>query len=508
MLTNAFHNLRAATVLVFFAPALLAADDSLFEVQDIGLDLNVTHPVLVADILPTAGQELIVAGIDKQQQTTIAILASSDDNALYQVVDQFTVSNDIFAFDVGDTESSAQQSLYFLGREQIWQYQLTDENNISRFLPLQTVNSVYVAEYADYLLQQDFARDINHDGLDDFILPHFEHTNLWLSSCCQQRHLQQLPVRPHLKVNNNGVSFSFSKLYFTDTNQDQKQDIVWVNAGQLEIFHQRLHGQFEESAQLLAINPNIHGINWWDKLDADGQTLDQSQLRHKVVEQIQDINNDGIPDMVVRFTKSTGVLDKINDYELYLGQLKEGQWQLLATPNSVLQSDETLSGLQIVDLQDDGRFELLVSRLDLGLTQIISALLAGSIDQEMLLYSLDEQGQIQQDPMTSQDVEITFSLSRGRSGEPMVKILEINGDGHKDIVLSSGSDNIKIFYATPQDKRPFARRSQSFKIALPANAKDIAATDINGDGKTDLILHYGRLDTPSLLNHIKILRKR
>lgn len=364
---------------------------------------------------------------------------------------------------------------------------------------------MYIADQASYLLQQDFAKDINNDQQDDFILNHFGHLNLWLSNCCQQRQYQRLPISARLKVHDDGVTFSYPKLFYVDMNKDGKQDIVAVNTGELSVLQQTADGHFSSTPLVIPIATNIDGINWWDKVEADGRNLDQSQLQHRVVEEILDINHDGVTDMIVRFTRSSGVLDKTNDYELYLGELNEGQLQFKSQASSVIQSDETLSGLQIIDIENDGQSELLLSSFDVGLSQIIGALLSGSIDQEILVFSLNEQGLFNQKPMTTQDVEITFSLSRGRSGEPMVKIVDVNGDGYKDMLLSDGNDKLKIIHATPNDKRSFPRRSGKFDILLPANAKDITDSDLNADGKTDLILHYGRLDDPAFANQIKIL---
>ncbi|MDN4502351.1 VCBS repeat-containing protein [Alteromonadaceae bacterium BrNp21-10] len=483
------------------------AADSVFAVQDLQLPIAVSHPVISANLLTNEGNELLVMGVNELQQRSLLILGFDKKTQQYQPQDIIVLPPALFAFDIGDDKSTLQR-LYFLSKDQLWHYRPATADQPSAIVPQTAIRSMYLADNADFIQQRDFAQDINYDGKDDFIIADFEQLNLWLSNNAGSLTHQQLAISTHLRVEDERISFNEVKLYFADMNNDSLKDIVTVDDGQLQVFQQDNDGQFTVTPQPITIHPSISGINWWDKIEADGQNPDQSNLQHRVVEDIRDFNGDKIADMMVRFTQSSGVLDKTNDYELYLGQIKDQQLQFNLQADSQIQSDETLSGLQIVDIEEDGKLEVMLSAFDLGLTQIISALLAGSIDQEMLLFSLNEQHHFNPKPLSVQDVEITFSLSRGRSGEPMVKIADVNADGYKDILLSSGDDKIEIIYATPQGKRAFARKSVKFSVALPSNAKEITDADINNDGKTDLILHYGRLDAEALLKHITILTAR
>jgi hypothetical protein len=207
----------------------------------------------------------------------------------------------------------------------------------------------------------------------------------------------------------------------------------------------------------------------------------------------------------VRFTQSSGVLDRTNDYEIYYAQL--GQQGLLfeQSPATRIRSDTTLSDLKLVDLDNDGRQEIMVSSFELGVSQIISALLSSSIEQDVFIYKMDENQRYPSKPTVSQEVEITFSLSSGRSGQPMVKLQDINGDGFKDIIFSEEDEQIKVITALPDGKKLFNRRAEKYEVKVPKNATLITHSDVNQDNKMDLILHYSRADSAELLNKVIVL---
>lgn len=494
-----------ALVVFAFSRQAIGADTSIFTQHNIVVPFNVTHPITPANILPQQGVELLVLGVDKDNSRVMGIYGLDSQTGNFELLDMITISKRIFAYDVGEAQADGLQYLYFLDKNSLLKYLPTAMSRPSPLIIEQALSSMYLADVADVISYRDFVQDRNGDGKDDILLPHFEHFNLWLSDCCGQRQLQSLPIGAHLQTDDGSVTFEDLELFYTDMTQDDKADVVLVETGKLSVFSQNKARQFSQVPFQVAINPSLHGLNWWDIRDVDGQRLDQSQLSHRKVEVVEDLNGDNIPDIVVRHTKSTGVLDKINDYEFYFGKLSDGQLSYAQEPNSTITSEDTLSDLQLFDLNDDGKQEVMLSSYDLGISQIIGALLSGSIDQEVLLFSMGEQGQYASKPMVSQEMEITFSLSSGRRGEPMMKVADMNGDKVKDLVFSDGEDSIKVLLATPKGKRAYAKRAKKQKIQVPKNAKDIAQYDINGDQKPDLILHYGRYDDPQMLNQVKVL---
>lgn len=517
---------RICMLFLFVSMSSLADKTPLFSEYSISLPFNLTQAVIAINLLENPGNELVAIGVTQSGERQLAIYALDPLKNKMEMLDLLSLSNALFAYDVGVIQKNELQSLYFLASKTIYRYEYipnhsyigpvmaasgaeprpTSYKSASRLQPVIGITSMYMSAASDALQMVDFSLDLNDDQLDDFKIAHFATVNLWLSQQGSTDFIaQSLAIPALLKVDGKAITFKPHELFVVDINNDEKSDIVIVESGQLRIFQQNAQSQFSTPSQAISLATDIEGINWWDKIDADGQQLDQSNLKHKMVELITDINGDAVADLVVRYTQSSGVLDRTNDYEIYYGVVGPQGLQFAQSADTLISSDSTLSDFKLVDLDNDGQQEVMVSAFDLGVSQIISALLSSSIEQEIFIYKMDEKQLFPSKPTASQEVEITFSLSSGRSGEPMVKLLDINGDGLKDFVFSDEDEQIKVTYALNDPKRLFNRRSESYPIKVPKNAKLITHNDINLDNKIDLILHYSRVDSPELLNKIIVL---
>lgn len=489
----------------FLSSPVYANYTDIFTSRQIDLSFNVNQPVLIADLLPNPGAELVIVGVDDKQQRVLSVYFFDTQSSTFIQQDKINISDNVFAYDVGETQQNGLQSLYLLDKAMVRRYVPAHLSHPSAWVEAESVSSMYLGEKADALRQMDFIQDINEDGLDDIILPHFEQLNLWLSDCCGARHPQNLPIAARIEMNQSSVSYDDQEIYLQDMNSDGKTDLVTVQQGQLNVFTQNENMQFSITPAEIKIDQSIYALNWWDMKGADGQEMDQSDIQHRVVREIDDFNGDGLPDIAVQFTKSSGVLDKTIDFEFFYGLLDEGKLSYSEQASTSITSKETLSNLKFLDRDMDGKQEVSVSSFDIGISQIVGALLSGSIDQDVLIFSMDENNQFGSEPLVSQEVEITFSLSSGTRGQPLVTMIDINGDTTKDIVYSDGDDLIRVLLATPDQNKPYAKRSLRQKISMPKNPYNTATQDLNGDGKTDLVLHHGPADSPELLKRVLVL---
>ena len=90
---------------------------------------------------------------------------------------------------------------------------------------------------------------------------------------------------------------------------------------------------------------------------------------------------------------------------------------------------------------------------------------------------------------------------------PVTELADIDGDKVKDMILSKGTKMLRVYKATPNGKKMFARKSVDVKIDLPKNGELISSTDMNGDGKDDLLIHFDKLgaDGASNTNRFMVL---
>ena len=479
------------------------------ESHSVETSFKLTHPILPANLLATSGKELVTFGVDDSRQKWLAVFAFDKLEGKYTESLKVKLPRELASFDLTqrDNEGSSananeMQQLMFLSSKHLIKFVPADKLN--PFQIVADINSMSLKDRPDYISDSDFIRDLNGDGLDDIIISDFDQVELFIAQTDGRYHRQSLPIKPQVRLYNDGVRYTQSKIYSADINLDGKPDIVRIGEGELEVYRQEESGHFDPIAKYSSVRLAISGLDWWSKRDAYGEQLDQSDLIYRKVEQLKDINNDGLIDMVVRYTKSSGVLDRVNDYEIYLGENIKGQLTFPKKPNSVIRADGTLTGLEFIDIDGDNKDEVLVAGFDIGLSQIIGALISGNIDQDVYLFKMDENSQFSDDANISKEVELSFSLTSGQSGSPVVKLADINGDGLQDLLLSDGDDTLQIFLGSKSD-RLFVKRSEKIRVQLPQDGGMVTSEDLNGDGKEDLMIKYGQQDDESLQSQFKVI---
>lgn len=475
--------------------------NKMFEELTIETPFLLSHPVIAADILPASGKEILAFGVDDDEKRWLGVYTVDTINNQHVMAAKVVIPDEFSRFDLSDHRSDRLQSLYFMSANRLFVF--NPDISTEPFKPLAEIDSIFLKDDPQFLRNSKFVHRLSAGDVDDILIPGFSQMTIVSIADKNVVTSQSLAVKPLVNLSSDGASFNQRKFYISDTNFDQLRDLVLVGDGELMVYAQDQAGKFSNKTQTLAIDRSISGIEWWNKRDAMGNQLDQSDLIYRKLEQLRDINDDGISDMIVRLTKSEGVLDRSNDYEVYLGKNVAGQLSFSTISDSVIRADGTLTGFQFVDVDNDKKMEVLLAGFDIGLTQIIGALLSGSIDQDVFLFKMDKQGNFSAKPNSKKEVELNFSIRSGQSGQPVVKLADINGDGLKDLVLSDG-DNLLRLYLGGSGKRMFAKRSKKYRTKLPKEGDVMHVDDINGDGKDDLLLKYGRLDHSNLQRTFKI----
>ena len=503
--------------LVTSVPALASKSNAIeFSEVIINSPYKLTQEIIAADVLPKGGKELVTFSVDEQSNRWLIIYQLSHDKTQYLVAEKTIIPKRFYRFDLSDAKADqdkAKQSIYFLSADSLSLYQN------KKFKSLVKIESLYIQDQADFLSRGDFIQDLNNDAFDDVIIAGFNKAHIFIGQGMNNFAKQTLPIKPKVRILSAGASYTETKLYFSDINFDEKIDILLVGDGEMVIYPQYGSSQFTRKAMRLPINEAISGTDWWKKRDESGEQLDQSDLEYRKLAELRDVNADDIIDMIVLYTKSSGVLDKVNDYEIFLGKQNDGVLSYAQEADSVIHAEGTLTGLEFVDIDNDDKLEVLLAGFDIGLSQIIGALVTGGIDQDVYVFKMDQQDKFLTKPAIKKGVELTFSLSSGQSGSAVVKLADLNGDGFKELILSDDDDELKIYVGKNSSEsrknnkrskknRSFNKRSVSYSTQLPKDGNFVMVEDLNGDGKDDLLMKFSRLDGEDKAKEFKVLFSR
>ena len=471
-----------------------------FNKSTVNAPFELTHPIIAADVLPQSGKELIAFGIDGMKQRKMAIYQLVEGE--YKLLHQYQLPLAVHSFDITSSTTNGLQQLYFLSQDELLLMQPQPIDTSLNLVSVAQINSLSFKERPDFISRGEFVKDLNGDSQDDILIHDFTQAHLFLATE-QGFNRQTLPIKPQSRLFEDGATYTQSIVYISDFDLDGLADIVKIGEGELEVYKQTDAKGFDPVAQYVSVSQPISGIDWWNKRDAYGEPLDQSELIYRKVEHLKDLNDDGISDMVIRYTKSTSVFDRVNDYEIYLGEPKEGRISFPKTPSSVVRAEGTLTGLEFVDIDSDNKDEVLVAGFDIGVSQVVGAILSGSIAQDVHLFKMDANSRYSDKSNVTKEVELNFSLSSGQSGNPVVKLADLNGDGLKDLLLSEDESTLRI-YLGKAGNGLFSRKAQEHELQLPTDGEMIMVEDLNDDGREDLLIKYGRQDDKSLANQFRV----
>ena len=242
--------------IVFFTTSVLAAKhSSLFSEFTIDSPLTLTHNVMIADVSPILGKELITLGVDKDNQPWLIIYKQIMNRQGVEVLDQVMLDKSISRFDISEYHEGHQQKIFFMNHNQVMLYAPPSNTHKGSIKTLGNIQSLFLDENPQFIAKGDFLVELDNSGNNHIISHHFTGVNIHsLDGNFSQR--TQLNIKPQIAMENDAAEFTKRKLYVFDTNFDNKQDVITVGDGELIV-----HVQNNESNEFSIQKNQIKRLN-------------------------------------------------------------------------------------------------------------------------------------------------------------------------------------------------------------------------------------------------------
>lgn len=463
-----------------------------FEMDKVQIPL--THPANGSVVL-LSEQHLLVSGFNQYQRWLTAIdLTDFSTKAL-------PIANNAQFFDKAQLVGFSDPQLVMLTTDGLYHYPTEAAADPRLVIP---TGSIFRVADTVRLRQRNLGVELG-SGLTDFLIPDFDVTHLYRQQADGRFEHYPLAVPARVQTwNNNRADYTGRRHYVLDVNQDGLPDLLFIQQGRFDVFLQATDGSFSFSP----INPDwpiaLSTEQEADQRSDAGRSYSGQQVH--TLEAINDLDGDGLPDIVIRVEQIADALERSSRFEVHFGQLAEKGLRFSATPDTQIVLDSVPTDVVIADFNGDGRLDFYIPTTKIGVGTIVRVLLRGSANLDVDFYLLSAQRRYGAKADFRQQAKIDVSISNLRFDMPLFELIDLNGDGRKALVLGESGRELR-FYG-PDNTRLFSRNSERVTLPLPRDASRVKVLDLNGDGKQDLVLPFDSLDIEGQRNQLILLYSR
>ena len=464
--------------IVIFAGSSVAADDKFFKVFERGGDMR----TLTAEFADVNGDgrtdllQVVSAGIPPNQVRSVRVYLQTDTGGLpTEPSHEIPLSVESAVYDIADVGPDPGHELLLLRPDEVAVLSLAGTGGTRSVISLNGLPSV--AAEADERGLDRLRMVYRRKGKTPWIrVPTFKGL-LVLDNNRQKIGLLDTAGRANFYVPQEpGLGFVESdiQMYYDaphistgDIDGDGREDMLAATRHEIRTFLQKPDGSFArkptQKLPLGLITPEDH-------IRGSGG----------IVVEGEDLNDDSQMDLLI--TKiSGGLSNSRTETRIYLN--REGSWDL-QKPDQMYAADSTVGLDRLVDLDSDGRPELVREQLRFSVFEFVEALLTRSLDTTFYIHAPAGKGVFSAEPVQEVAVEIPLSFDTFRPSGFIASLdLDLNGDGYRDLLLSQEGDGIDVYLGRPG----FGYGRRDARQAMDSRGQ-VKLGDWNSDGLPDLLL--------------------
>ncbi len=198
-----------------------------------------------------------------------------------------------------------------------------------------------------------------------------------------------------------------------------------------------------------------------------------------------DVDGDGRTDFVV--TKKTGGV--AHTRSLIFIYLRAPGGGFPEKPSHTIIT-EGVVGPRFVDLNGDGRLDILLPSIKVGVSNFINMLTSGTVNVEIDIYMQDGKGVFPDRPNRTKSVSFKLDLKNLTRAAPVMETGRFTNGAGYGLAVVSDEDTLSLYLP---DRYSVLSDRPGLKLEAEAPT-GLLVDDLNGDGMDDLILTYKKSD--------------
>lgn len=268
------------------------------------------------------------------------------------------------------------------------------------------------------------------------------------------------------------LSFSFPSLYVADVDGDGLKDIVATLEDRVAIYRQAAGFTF-------AAEPTVRR----DFAVRSPEELKEAGTQASIT--VNDVDGDGVADLVVRKLVARGLASVTTTTYVFFGRKGVGYAE---TPDQVLRGEgATGTDVELFDVTGDGRPDLVVPSVNIGIFAIIKILLNRTLSINFQVFPfLPAKRRFADKPAAERELSFTLNLSGAADIQAIDMFGDYNGDKRVDLAFGTGDDELSVFLG---GQGTLFADSAASKIPVRAVGR-IESVDLDDKGRSDILLYY------------------
>jgi hypothetical protein len=266
------------------------------------------------------------------------------------------------------------------------------------------------------------------------------------------------------------VTVAFPAVEIGDTDGDGLRDLLLVDEDRVTVFRQK---------------PGLAFARAGAERNFDVRTVaERKDSFSTAIVRVADLDGDGVVDLVLQKQVTHGVTSAVTTNYVYLGR-RGGGWD--DKPNQILRSEGLGGiGLELLDVTGDGRPDLIMPTVVMGVWQIIRVLTTKTLKVNLQVFPFGADRKFADKPSAERELRFHVALS-GDGDLPAFDLRgDYNGDRRRDLAFGDEGDEIGFYLG--QDGARLAK--DAVDHANVNAAATVEPVDLDGKGKDDLVLYY------------------
>jgi FG-GAP-like repeat/FG-GAP repeat len=268
------------------------------------------------------------------------------------------------------------------------------------------------------------------------------------------------------------LSFSFPSLYVADVDGDGLLDIVAALEDRVAIYRQSPGFTFARAPS----TSRDFAVRSPEELKEAGTSASVT---------VSDVDGDGVADLVVRKLVARGLASVTTTTYVFFGR-KGGAYA--DAPDQVLRGEgATGTDVELFDITGDGRPDLVVPSVNIGIFAIVKILLNRTLSINFQVFPfLPAKRRFADKPAAERELSFKLNLSGAADIQAIDMFGDYNGDKRVDLAFGTGDDELSVFLGGQG-----ALFADSAAARIPVRAVGrLESVDLDGKGRSDMLLYY------------------